>query len=198
MPSHCLNCNKVLPKGVQSSFCSRACWQEYKERKGMAIDPERQATIMIKDTSHNLVSSLKSEIDKKNEIISHQDKLIQEYRDGLESRERDLSKLKSKLRYFEGLVSELRKQVIDLSSQPSKKIGSSPQPEIPTEKMKGEPRSTTFKPRESEVSGYKKDMSSVPQPSRITAKPTSTAVPVYATSVGNTVWRRFIDWLRWG
>ncbi len=198
MPSHCLNCNKVLPKGVQSSFCTRACWQEYKERKGMAIDPERQATVMIKDTSHNLVSSLKSEIDKKNEIISHQDKLIQEYREGLESRERDLSKLKSKIRYFEGLVGELRKQIIDLSSRP---VSQSAAGNLPNASSGGkEPEITPSSPPPNRPKTGRAVIppETQPPPSRVSAKAVNTATPVYATSAGSSAWRRFIDWLRWG
>jgi hypothetical protein len=111
MPEFCLNCNKPLPKGVQSSFCSRNCWHDYKDRRGLAINPERQATVMLKDQSRSLITSLKEEIQKKDEIIQHQDKLIHDYRDSLESRERELLKFQAKIRYYEGVVSELKQQL---------------------------------------------------------------------------------------
>ncbi len=113
----CLNCNKPLPKGVQSSFCSRTCWMQYKDKRGIAMNPEKQATIMIKDSSKNLVSSLKSELEKKDEIIQHQDKLIREYRDSLESRENDIGRLQNKLKNHEVLIADLRGQLEDLRSQ---------------------------------------------------------------------------------
>lgn len=110
MSNFCLNCKKPLPKGVQSSFCGRNCWLQYKENKGLAIRPERQATIMLKDTSKNLITSLKSELDKKDEIIKHQDSLIHEYRESLESREKEILKLQTKIRYLDGVVSEMKQQ----------------------------------------------------------------------------------------
>ncbi|GEM_PF-6020337 len=113
----CLNCNKPLPKGVQSSFCSRTCWIQYKDKRGIAMNPEKQATIMIKDSSKNLVSSLKSELEKKDEIIQHQDKLIREYRDSLETRENDIGRLQNKLKNHEALIADLRGQIEELRSQ---------------------------------------------------------------------------------
>jgi hypothetical protein len=120
MPNQCLNCKKPLPKGVQSSFCSRDCWLQYKDNRGLAIRPERQATIMLKDSSKNLISSLKSELEKKDEIIRHQDSLIHEYRDSLEAREKDSLRLQAKVRYFEGVVTELRQQIVILAESDSK------------------------------------------------------------------------------
>jgi hypothetical protein len=122
MPEACLNCNKPLAKGVQSSFCSRTCWHEYKDRRGLAINPERQATVMIKDQSRSLITSLKEEIQKKDEIIQHQDKLIHDYRDSLESRERELLKFQAKIRYYEGIVSDQKQQL----SQYQKELTPSP------------------------------------------------------------------------
>ena len=111
MSGNCLNCDKPLPRGVSSSFCSRSCWATYKDVKGMAINPERQATVLIKDSSKNLITSLKSEIDKKDEIIKHQDRLVQDYRSSLEAREKELLKHQAKLKYYEQLVTELREQL---------------------------------------------------------------------------------------
>lgn len=115
----CLNCNKPLPKGVQSSFCSRSCWVQYKDKRGLAMNPEKQATIMIKDSSRNLISSLKSELDKKDEIIQHQDKLIREYRESLESRENDINRLQSRLKSHDSIIAELRDQLEEFRTQSS-------------------------------------------------------------------------------
>jgi len=120
MPNQCLNCKKPLPKGVQSSFCSRDCWMQYKDNRGLAIRPERQATVMLKDPSKNLISSLKSELEKKDEIVRHQDSLIHEYRDSLEAREKDSLRLQAKVRYFEGVVTELRQQIAVLAEADEK------------------------------------------------------------------------------
>ncbi len=181
MAGQCLNCGKPLPKDVQSSFCSRSCWQEYKSRRGLEVTAERQATVMLKDTSRNLVTSLKSEVEKKDDIIRHQDRLIQEYRESLEVREKEIMKLQAKIRYFEGVVSEMRRaRAVPRVSAPGSHTTAK---EIPVEPHPAQPAASA-----------RHDVS-YSAPIRVSSG-TETPAPMLQPMYQTSFWRRLLEALR--
>lgn len=44
----CVQCGKKITSSFQTKYCSRECWEKYKEEHSLSVSPERQATVFIK------------------------------------------------------------------------------------------------------------------------------------------------------
>ena len=151
----------------------------------MAVNPEKQATVMIRDQSRTLLTSLKEEVDKKNEVIQHQDKLLKEYRESLDIREQEIDSLRRKITFYDDLVTELRNNPPTAgdastaekpkSKSPSKTDGPIPEPVTSTPVLQ--------------------TASSAPQYSEYQSNTRNRYMSVRQSTTG---WQRFLDWWRYG